>query len=421
MLLGGGGMRRTSLHHARLLAGALILFAMVGQSTYAQTPKPEAKPSGGATSPKPDSPRPEAGKSDEEVFEIQKDIRIRKLIETIDKNNSEITKELFKCPPDLDKVRRLQAKNEDYKKLIKGEGFNLLARFDPAVRRQQREEDKARDAARQNPKDSDLKEQLKKAEQATQREVNEAVGRLLREFAAALGDAPPKPEPACPPKERNAAPSFEPPPIPYTPPKDSPPDDFFIGFGMRAANGQTSLEERFLLTGVKTFESNPANTAFAVTGEFGYVRSFAPNWFAGVVASLTRTNLDTTHRFANGASLGTTIDGYGAVVGQAGYWASPQLALFVEAGGAFANETLNVSFAPVLSRSAIVPGVLIGGGAKVRLGRSAARFTVRYNHISFNAIDGVPPGGLFSYSGRTTINSFRAGVEFPLGSIFRAP
>lgn len=375
---------------APLMAAALVFTGMSSQPALAQDKK------GGAARPEESTDRKLTA---DERYEAAKK-GLRDSIERIKRKQAEIVTEYGKCPADLDKIRKLERSIEKDKELLKGDGVTSVALLDPDVLRFYREADALSGSAKRHPEDKELQERAKQASEAGHRAFLEAIRKLLQEVAIGLGETPRPDYRECEPqKDTKYAPA-----------------DIFMGLGLRGVEGSTSLEERFNATGTKTFDSKPTGAALAVTGEAGYLASFAQNWFAGVAASITATRLDTTHTFANGASLGTRIDGYGTAAGQVGYWVSPQLALFVEGGAAFARQTLNVNFAPTLSKTEWVPGTVIGVGAKLRMRGSRVRFVARYNHLDFGKIEGSPPGSAFAYSGRTTINSFRAGIEFPFGN-----
>jgi hypothetical protein len=189
---------------------------------------------------------------------------------------------------------------------------------------------------------------------------------------------------------------------------------WFFGIGMRAIDGTTDINESLAATGVKTFDSRAKRDMVAITGEIGYVQPINSTMFAGVAASITGTNLDMLHGFANGTSLGTRMDVYAALAAQGGVWVTPAVAVFGEVGGAIGRQTLEVNFAPVLSTSEWKPGVLFGGGVKVRAGQMPVLFTARYNRIVFESIDGRPPGSAFNYSNTTRLDTFRAGIEVPI-------
>jgi hypothetical protein len=188
-------------------------------------------------------------------------------------------------------------------------------------------------------------------------------------------------------------------------------DGFYVGTRVRVVTGDSSISER-LADGFTTFQTRPRDSSFAFTGEFGYVASFQQRWFAGAAVALTVTDFRAVHDFGSGASLLSRINGYGTVTGQVGAWVTPQLALFVEGGAAFAHQEVAATFAPMFSESEITPGSVAGGGLKVRIQR-AVNVTLRYQHVVFRRTDPVTSGG-FNYSAQTRFNTIAVGLEVPL-------
>jgi len=186
---------------------------------------------------------------------------------------------------------------------------------------------------------------------------------------------------------------------------------WFFGVSARGIDGSTDIRENLIATGATTFHTTTTRQTAAITGEIGYIMPINSTWFAGVAASVTGTNLEMLHIFPGGASLGTRMDWYAAIAAQGGVWVVPQIAVFGEVGAVAGPQTLEVNFAPAFATSEWIPGVLFGGGVKVRASQMPFLFTARYNRIVFDSIEGRPPGSAFTYSHATTLNTFRLGVE----------
>ena len=194
-----------------------------------------------------------------------------------------------------------------------------------------------------------------------------------------------------------------------------------MGVGTRVLFGQADIKEHLIATGATTFQTKPRDASPAFNFEAGWA-TYVANYdlYVAPVVSFTATRLNTKHTFANGTSLGVQTDWYISLLGQIGTQVHPNVIVFGEGGVAFAQQTLNVTFAS-FSTSSIVPGVVAGGGVKfavpdLNLFGNPVLITARYQHLWFNTIEGRPPGSAFDYRASTRADRVGVSVEVPLGN-----
>ena len=142
----------------------------------------------------------------------------------------------------------------------------------------------------------------------------------------------------------------------------------------------------------------------------------------GASASLALFDIRNRQHFAGGTYWGTTVNGYGALTGK--LLCSPpmmrNLGVYLEAGGALADQTISASFAPAFSSTSLTPGLLLGGGGTMalpRLGQALghpAFLTARFSEILLANETANPAGSAFHSKASSRLQTFGIGLEVGL-------
>ena len=169
-------------------------------------------------------------------------------------------------------------------------------------------------------------------------------------------------------------------------------------------------------------------------GQIGYNWQFSPSWVAGLEADIQGGDIDGTASISVStpvgglsASGGSKLDWFGTVRGRIGYLVTPAALLYATGGWAYGHVKTSLDFStPGISSSFSEDhdksGWTVGAGLEYAFNPSWS-FKAEYLYMDLgedNVFNGTPtllPGVSLSVDEKTTVHTFKAGVNYKFGAL----